>query len=81
MGEVQEKMYALSEPYGERDTLARKVLREGQFIFRDYYKWHGQYYWIVNGRVLTREEGARLEDERRREQRTPHKVKAEVITR
>lgn len=69
MGEIQDKLYATDTPYGEADTLARKILKHGTFIFRDYYKYNGSYYWVVDGKVLTREQGAKLEDERRREQR------------
>ena len=77
MGAVEQNMYALEESYGERDTLARKILRGGAVkIKRDYYKWRGQYYWIVGGRVLTREEGQKLEDERRIEGRmTEHETR------
>lgn len=79
MGEIETKAYQ-DYPYGEPDTLARKILRGGgQRLFTDCYRYRGKIYWIVNGRVLDREQAAKLEDERRREGRIPDtRLSAEV---
>lgn len=68
MGDVETELYQ-PKPYSEADTLARKIIREGEFLMRDCYRYKGEVRWVVNGRVLTREEAQRLEDERRREGR------------
>lgn len=70
MGERETRAYA-PVPYGEADVTGRRILREGTRLFRDCYRYRGTVYWVVNGRVLTREQAERLEDERRREGRIP----------
>lgn len=70
MGEMQDKLYALEGEFGEADVLGRKILRGGVKLFKDCYRYKGQVYWIVAGRVLTREQAERLEQERQREGRT-----------
>lgn len=74
MGDIEQEMYNKGgQGFDGSTALARKILRGGgKKIFRDCYLYNGQRYWIVNGRVLSREEGERLEDERRREGRTYH---------
>lgn len=70
MGEIETRAYA-PQPYGEADVLGRRILRAGTQLFRDCYRYRGTVYWVVNGRVLTRDEAAQLEAERRREGRLP----------
>jgi len=74
MGEIDQALYDRQAPRGEAETKARAILKGGTMIFRDCYRYHGDVYWIVGGRVLTKEQAARLEDERRREGRTPQRV-------
>lgn len=74
MGDFEQELYARGGmgPHGST-ALARKILRGGgKKLFRDCYQYNGQRYWIVNGRVLTREEGERLEAERKAEGRVYH---------
>lgn len=66
MSEV-EAAYRSDVSDSEGETLARKILRDGRKVLQNYYRWRGQYYWVVAGRVLTREEGARYEAARKRE--------------
>lgn len=70
MGDLETRLYE-PHPYGEADTLGRRILKQGTKLQRDCYRYRGQVYWVVDGRVLTREQAARLEDERRREGRLP----------
>ena len=82
MGEMEDSMYAANSAYAdEAYALARKILRHGKFISRDLYKYNGQHYWVFNGRVLTREQGERLERERNRELRNQLKDHGAVKTR
>lgn len=67
-------MYATDAPYSEATTRARHILTHGVKVFRDCYKYNGSYYWIVNGRLLTKEQAAPLEEERRLEGRTNQHV-------
>ena len=66
MSEV-EAAYRVENPYGEADVLARKILRDGAKIQTNCYRYRGQVYWVVAGRVLTREEAVRYEAARKRE--------------
>lgn len=74
MGDVEVELYAKGgQGFDGATTLARKILKGGGVkVCRDCYRYNGQIYWIVNGRVLSREEAAKLEDERRREGRAHH---------
>lgn len=74
MGDVEVQLYAKGGvSFDGATALARKILRGGgKKLFRDCYLYNGTRYWIVNGRVLTREEGERLEAERQREGRAYH---------
>lgn len=74
MGEMEVALYRRGGQGFEGATaLARKILKGGgKKLFRDCYLYNGQRYWIVNGRVLTREEGEKLEAERTREGRVYH---------
>ena len=74
MGDIETQLYAKGgQGFDGSTALARKILRGGGTkLFRDCYLYNGQRYWIVNGRVLTREEGERLEEERKREGRVYH---------
>ncbi|HEU4683615.1 MAG TPA: hypothetical protein VFS39_03835 [Nitrospira sp.] len=71
MGAIEAALYENPEPYGECDTLARTILRHPRtrMLMRDCYRLDGRTYWIVGGRVCTREQAERLHDERRREGR------------
>lgn len=73
MGDVETQLYAKGgQGYDGATTLARKILKHGTKVFRDCYRYQGQRYWIVNGRCLTRDEGERLEAERKAEGRVYH---------
>ena len=73
MGDYETKLYERGgQGFDGATTMARKVLKGGVKVFRDCYRYNGQLYWIVNGRCLTREEGDRLEAERKAEGRAYH---------
>ena len=67
MGVLSDRLYTTDFPYGEADVLARKIVRQGTRVAPHRYRYHGTVYWVVAGRVLTREEGERLAAERKRE--------------
>ena len=81
MGVLEDSLYAKHEPYSQEDTLGKRIIREGKFISRDLYKYKGNHYWVVNGKVLTREQGEQLERERNREKRNQLRNHGEVSTR
>ena len=62
-----EAAYHVDHAYGEADMLARKILRDGTRLHINHYRWRGNYYWVVAGRVLTREEAVTYEAARKRE--------------
>lgn len=66
---LEKKLYAedAATPMGEADHLARKILRDPstKLVGRNLYRWHGKYYHIVAGRVLTRTQRDILDDEHR----------------
>ena len=66
MSDLSQHLYETDFKYGEADTLARRILRDGTKVMQEYYKYRGSYYWVVAGRVLTREEGVRYEAERKK---------------
>lgn len=73
MGDFEQALYARGGMGPQGSTaLARLVLKKGVKVFRDCYRYNGQRYWIVNGRCLTREEGEKLEAERKAEGRVYH---------
>jgi len=73
MGEVEQRLYAEAEgEYDHAHWLARKILRSGsRQICRDFYRYAGKTYCIVNGRVVEPAVADRLADERRHEGRDP----------
>lgn len=69
MGEIEQTLYKQCHQYDHGMNLARRILKEGRMVARDCYRWNGTNYWIVGGRLLTREQGEKLAEERKRENR------------